>query len=680
MNKLRGPGKWGSEGGPVRTNTGSSIRGKIISPPIPFPEDDEFPIRAHGTGIAPPLGTEGVDNSMRLRGSTAAELDNTCYQTGAAVTDFIDPTMETPVPAQQSQESPLRFLNPGALRTSMGSMPSGTSVGKPQRKKSYLRSVLGRLFGKKRKGSASPTSQDQDLNNVRAEAHRSVSCASPRLYPIAKRIQDPTALSRNPKETSGSQKRSASLPINEFNRALNSHSVVMEEFPLQNENETNRDSIQADGHTRPRRATTPSRLWEPHKAQAYADWTGLSPRPASTHARPDGEAEEAIGMAVTSGSHPNRRSRSLGELRDIAPSHTVTRRRSDEIRYWRESYDPGVLSPMSSNKAEVEEEPIMIDEEEDLPEEPQGQPQPFNFHLDEMAGMKITQAANLETRVTRLEERMLKLERIVSSINYGTSAEPVQFQDPPKRSSKRNLRASMPRPQTDDSELSLPEHQRNRETRQARPEAGTQGSQMRSSSYGSSRPSTVSTSNSYHPSFDSFPPPVFPTSDTGLSQKTARPLSTSTTIRGLSLSSPTTAKDGSLTGEHYAALVNMILAEKGARQHLEGVVHNLQQQLQAVRSSALASFPTPPTDQMTDPSTKTERGGEFSGFERDYSSDEEGRYATEDFQTPNEEAGQLGEGIFGEVPNNNLDMKSAPRTLSLSQITLGRGVQHSVNF
>ena len=188
MNKLRGPGKWRSEGGPVRTNTGSSIRGKIISPPIPFPEDDEFPIRAPGTGIATPLGTEGVDNSMRLRGSTATELDNTGYQTGTAVTDLIDPTMETPVPAQQSQESPPRFLNPGALRTSMDSMPSGLSVAKPQRKKSSLRSVLGRLFGKKRKGSASPTSQDQGLTNVRAEAHRSVSCASPRLYPIANRI------------------------------------------------------------------------------------------------------------------------------------------------------------------------------------------------------------------------------------------------------------------------------------------------------------------------------------------------------------------------------------------------------------------------------------------------------------------------------------------------------------
>ena len=145
------------------------------------------------------------------------------------------------------------------------------------------------------------------------------------------------------------------------------------------------------------------------------DWTGLSPRPASSHARgskvgDDVEADAHIGMAVTSGSHPNRRSRSLGEIRETAVAHTVTRRRSDEIKYWRESYEPGVLSPMSSNKPEAEE-PTLLDGSENPPEEePQEPPQPFNFGpLGELAGMKITQAANLRLAFSNWRNVCLKL-------------------------------------------------------------------------------------------------------------------------------------------------------------------------------------------------------------------------------------------------------------------------------
>lgn len=488
-------------------------------------------------------------------------------------------------------------------------------------------------------------------------------------------------MNRTPTGGAGSQKRSASLPINEYNRALRSHSTATEDFPNA-ENETNIESIHADGQRRPRRATTPSRLWTPTKGPSYGgDWAGLSPRPASSHARgsrvisdPEAEAAAGIGMAVTSGSHPKRRSRSLGEMREAAAARTVARRRSDEIRYWRESYDPGILSPMSSNKAEAEE-PIVIDEpEENRDEEPQEQPQPFNFGpLGEMAGMKITQAASLDTRVRRLEERMLKMERVLYRGQNRTSADPLN----------QDRSSSVPRPTTDSSEMSLPKHQRHREAQPHRQtqESRPQGSQIRSSSYGSSRPSTVSTHISYHPSFDTFsPPPTIPSSEPplGSSQNTARPLSTSTTIRGVPSSSPTLPKNGHFTAEHYTALTNMILAEQAARQQLEAVVHSLQQQLYALRSSASAPYPTPGSDH---PAKHLHRGsaagGEFSSFEQD-DSDDEGRYMQEDFQTPNETRGNFGDEIFGEVQYG--DAKTAPRTLSLSQITLGKSAQHGLNF
>lgn len=489
-------------------------------------------------------------------------------------------------------------------------------------------------------------------------------------------------MNRTPTGGAGSQKRSASLPINEYNRALHSHSTETEGFPNA-ENEINIESIHADGQTRPRRATTPSRLWTPTKAPVYGgDWTGLSPRPASSHARgsrvisdPEAEAAAGIGMAVTSGSHPKRRSRSLGEMREAAAARSVARRRSDEIRYWRESYDPGILSPMSSNKAEAEE-PIVLDEPgENRNEEPQEQPQPFNFGLlGEMAGMKITQAASLDTRVRQLEERMLEIERALYRSQNHTSADPLN----------QDRSSSVPRPTTDSSEMSLPKHQRHREAQphQQTQESRPQGSQIRSSSYGSSRPSTVSTHISYHPSSDTFSPtPTIPSSEPPLSssQNIARPLSTSTTIRGVPSSSPTLPKDGHFTAEHYTALTNMILAEQAARQQLEAVVHGLQQQLHALRSPASAPYPTPGSDHPAEHLRRdSAAGGEFSSFEQDDSSDDEGRYMQEDFQTPNATRGNFGDEIFGDMQHG--DAKTAPRTLSLSQITLGKSAQHGLNF
>jgi hypothetical protein len=346
--------------------------------------------------------------------------------------------------------------------------------------------------------------------------------------------------------------------------------------------------------------------------------------------------------------------------------HTVARRRSDEIRYWRESYDPGILSPLSSHKAEAGE-PIIIDEPGDSrDEEPQEQPQPFNFGpLSEMAGMKITQAASLDTRVSRLEERMLKIERVLYSRQGGPDQD---------RSS------SVPRPTTDNSEISLPKHPTYRESqvqsRQQTQESRPQGAQKRSSSYGSRRPSIVSTRISNHPSFDNFSHPLVPSTDPPLisSQSTARPLSTSTTIRAIPSSSPTLPKDGNLTAEHYTSLINMILEERSARQELEAIVQHLQQQLSTLKTGA----PRPRSGLPTAPlRAGSAAGGEFSSFEQDDSSDDEGRYPQEDFQTPHEPSGHFGDEIFGDVQGEG---KTAPRTLSLSQITLGKGAQQSGNI
>lgn len=161
-----------------RQGTGQSVRGKTISHPIPFPDDDEFPIRTPGTGIAMPLGSD-AENQIRIRESVATQLETTSHQTGIAVSDFIDPgaaAQSGPMPLQPSPEPPVRRTNqPSHLRSSTASKNTGSSVGRPQRKKSTMRAVFGRLFGKRRKGSGSSSPKEQGPNEIRAGQHRSVS-------------------------------------------------------------------------------------------------------------------------------------------------------------------------------------------------------------------------------------------------------------------------------------------------------------------------------------------------------------------------------------------------------------------------------------------------------------------------------------------------------------------------
>ena len=454
--------------------------------------------------------------------------------------------------------------------------------------------------------------------------------------------------------------RSASLPINEFNRALRSHSATLDDFPT-NEG-GGRDSAPGE-HMLPRRATT-SRLFGSTSLPRLADWTGLTPRPASSHARSsqilsDLEAGESIGVAVTSGNHPKRRSRSVGQLGDASRVVQDTpRRRSDEIRYWRESYEPTMLSPMSSNKAEVEE-PIVLDEPVDIADEaPQSQ---FNFGpMSEMAGLKITKAADLETRVSELEARLLQVERTVSQIMRLPKFESVQV---PAHETPVGNQSSFVGTPTRDSGFILSSVSRQRH-QAARHQIG---SREPSSAIETSRSSTEDTEESIQPSFQESSPPRFISTmehpSMASSQSSARPLSTTTTIRAHAPSSPQLPYEGHLTMDHYNSLSNMIEAEQKARQRLERLVETLKQEVRVLHSSrpATAEF-----------SREGARMGEYSSFEHDDSS--EGSVydlPREEFQTPNEEQ-TFGDDPFGTRPTQH-NQRTATRTLSLSQMTMGPG-------
>jgi hypothetical protein len=182
MSKFRGPGKWKSEA-LARTNTGSSIRGKI-SAPIPIVDDDEFPIRSPGSGIATPVGAEGIEKQLQLRSSVLARPESAAMIERSTPTHQGEPAIaeEGPSTSQpsfyQPSNSATTHTASTAVATSVNSIPPVTSLpptsdGKPQRKKSSLRSVFGKLFGRKSRSDANRRSGDQ--SEVRAEQHRSVS-------------------------------------------------------------------------------------------------------------------------------------------------------------------------------------------------------------------------------------------------------------------------------------------------------------------------------------------------------------------------------------------------------------------------------------------------------------------------------------------------------------------------
>ena len=170
--KFRSPGKWKSGEGITRAGTGFSIKKESISGPIPRIEDDEFPIRTPGASIATPIGRESLDRQSRFPG-----LSVDPRRSGNDVTLNADQARPTKTPSTNSKhtsEEPIPPIEqPAPLRTSMGSVRSRTSIQKPERKKSTLRSVFGKLFGRKRKSSTSPSRQ-RDSQDLRAGQHRSV--------------------------------------------------------------------------------------------------------------------------------------------------------------------------------------------------------------------------------------------------------------------------------------------------------------------------------------------------------------------------------------------------------------------------------------------------------------------------------------------------------------------------
>ncbi|KAK3941550.1 hypothetical protein QBC46DRAFT_100560 [Diplogelasinospora grovesii] len=696
-----------------------------------------------------------------------------------------------------------------ARYSTISNAPSRQDASGPQRKKSTLRSALGRLFGrggKKKQANGGSTLRE----DVSAEASGRDSGALP-SGPSPHR-SDPVTPIRS-KETE--PKRSASLPITEYDRPLRSHSIGPDDIIAI---ESARTSIQAEaaaaaaaaagsgppdtiggggGRTRAATTSSSSRLHYYHLQQPRmrdSEWgAGLSPRPASTHGRSGsrlaggaaalvpgssvqgnsgagaggGQGSEdpnEIGRAITSdsgngvggGAAGRRRSRSLSGLEDAvgARSFGAVRRRSDEIRYWRESYDPGFMSPLSSVAPQDDDDRgdnSSLPESPAVEKPPKTPPQPFNFAAlsnQHMIGMKITQAAHsIDPRIGNLEARTSKLERVVDQLCHSVPGfkSPLGLGEPSSSQGRSKQQQQQPQPEmfthpfmtTGTVPPSIPAmYQPSPKASGVSLPVDDETDSVSQMSFGEA-PTYI---GSLHPPSSSATQPQSLTSTAPVPPIVISPLhrpTSNSTVRGATSLPTLGGRNGSHSssaGSHedpYASLSAQLETERAARQALEAQVKKLSERLNALSSTMFAMLrdpassrsksqerlllqPLPPVSPYARPQPSTnplkalsvfedddddnDEKGEGEKVDADADADAEG---SDNFQTPREEKGTpfpTAYGAFGEelIPEYEEDdddrdgngeeggneedpkRKKAARTLSLSQLTYGKGVRGQI--
>lgn len=390
-----------------------------------------------------------------------------------------------------------------------------------------------------------------------------------------------------------------------------------------------------------------------------------------------------IGRAISSDAHGlKRRSRSLSVMPSLElAAQGVVRRRSAEIRYWRESYAAPFMSPTSTT-ADDEIRQLLADDPEEsesytherpvTPEQiilvapaeaKRGTPTPTKTteHEEPMEHLSMdNRVGGLETRMSRLEGIVLQLGKSIPALRQPSSTQTrlpgprqVQLQTPD------HIIHSM---QLQPGDIGLMD-----EPRQSTSRPSTRHSDASKMTFGDINESTPRATilspadGEAHPGF------------------LATPRGPDVTPR---------ARAGSVTFEHYTNLLALLETERSAREALEAQVRSLGRQIQIMSKSMTYTN----TDQSDSPSIDRSLG-EVSVFDHDDDDDERRRLTatrfpynglgmedsgfgtenrsddeyTESFVTP-VETGNNSFDVYGK--ENDPMLTSDGRKLSLSHLTM----------
>ncbi|KAL8790041.1 MAG: hypothetical protein Q9195_006543 [Heterodermia aff. obscurata] len=463
-----------------------------------------------------------------------------------------------------TRDEPLPIHN-GHVRASMADLSKPPSSKK--RKKSGLGTVIRRIFGK-----------------------RSVKNRISLPAPTESHYNDPNNFITAPVSE---KQRAASAPTAGILRssALGSHAPFDVDVPKDHRSTVSDLPPQPERPpperpTRPRRASVPSVILSSQEAEDINHaLTGLGFQDTESQIV-DGHN---IGFAVTSGSNPKRRSRSVGGHRSSAKEHRMSpiqwrqwRRRSDEIRYWRES-TASDGSPVIGGTGFVNPEPLLevsaepntkssfeATDQQDRPFEEHNQA--FNFGLpadDIQSNDIIGEHIGLEERMITLELKLMDFEFAFSKLQAGSMSPTDRFQPPeivPANSGHSRSVSDQPR---------------------------MHSSKAAGNAFIDQYPSLAYYQNGGTPA--SHQGPFNPGLDPTDIQPNPRPVSIATTLKASSAQPQNPSvitRDRStrgsmteLTIEHYTTLITLIRREQSARIRLEDQVTDLQQQIQALQAA-----------------------------------------------------------------------------------------------
>ncbi|KAI9678060.1 MAG: hypothetical protein M1817_006004 [Caeruleum heppii] len=694
---------------------------KISNPlPVPAEGDDDFPLRrstkVYSISEEPQREQEQTELGVRGPLPVISRAD-----IGRAFT-----TANTPRGTPARRRSPTLEVRHSALVEAGGvsnrrydfsnrppfdprpNSPANRSRGQIRKRGNPVKSAFQRLF---RKSTRKEPRQSDTAEATRPVARAGHAPEHHRSDPGLLAAQLDTSLDRPPQDD---YMRAASAPISPIRKnTLGSYSSSgLEGRCSRDYNSQHRGSI-AQGGSRTRRASFPT-----------VTWTELAPRPAAAQqsspkrSEPEPEAS-GIGYAVSS-SNSRRRSRSAGDVRASGEARfwqsETERRVSDQIRDWRQSLlveqPSSPLSPMSTanqfdqgngpNKASAADASRRPSVDED--------PMP-----DGLGPMKITEAANLVSRVGSLECQAADLQSAVTELRSApriTCSRSSEFilEDAPKRRSFRDRQS-----RSTASLKILPnalEHVDGTTQRERSP--------PQRESYDAHYTTPVRSSGRYVDIQTALTPPQDPGSDSKHPTSAVRATHVAGADADVVAYYPDSATTilPSLSTPHYKHLLGLVQAEQFARKTLEEKITQLQSELRNLQRSpqmnprqhgprsSVAAYPTP-SPEPAEPTFSRRRGGVSQRYlpdietsnqpehadgaqlgeecdeDEEEEEEEEGEYAhssEEVYATPteakvlflpNERERSLAGQLRGEVIEECRD--PAGRALSLGQLTRNHG-------